>query len=142
MSLDAFRSLIADNLWMGATPAHNGGEVPEDIHTIINLYPWEPYQLHDHQVFTQVMMLDSDELPDVRLLFMLARHVLHARDIGPVLVHCQVGMNRSGLVTALALREAGMTSKEAIALIREKRDPLCLSNRTFEEWLLSLDEGA
>ena len=52
-----------------------------------------------------------------------------------VLIRCQAGVNRSGLVTALVLMMAGMTADQAIALIRAKRSPLALSNAHFERWL-------
>jgi hypothetical protein len=53
-----------------------------------------------------------------------------------VLIRCQAGWNRSGLVTALVLIKDGMEAKDAIALLREKRSPYALCNSTFEAWLL------
>jgi len=58
---------------------------------------------------------------------------------GVTLVHCQAGINRSGLVTALALVEEGMKAVDAIALLRAKRSPAVLCNRAFEQWLLTRD---
>ena len=57
-----------------------------------------------------------------------------------VLVRCQAGWNRSGLVTALVLIKDGMDAQTAIALLREKRSPLAICNSTFERWLI--EEGA
>ncbi len=54
-------------------------------------------------------------------------------------MHCQAGINRSGLVTALALVEEGMKAVDAIALLRAKRSPAVLCNRAFEQWLLTRD---
>ena len=54
-----------------------------------------------------------------------------------VLVRCAGGMNRSGLVTALVLLRAGYSAAEAIALVRERRSPLALSNWEFVEYLRS-----
>lgn len=54
-----------------------------------------------------------------------------------VLIRCQAGVNRSGLVTALVLMIAGYRADEAITLLRQQRSPLVLSNRHFEEWLLT-----
>ena len=53
-----------------------------------------------------------------------------------VLIRCQAGWNRSGLVMALTLIKAGAQPQEAIDLIRKKRVPEALSNRHFEQWLL------
>jgi len=52
-----------------------------------------------------------------------------------VLVRCQAGMNRSGLVTALILMKEGYTADEAITLIRTKRHPNALFNKSFVNWL-------
>lgn len=66
----------------------------------------------------------------------LAR-MAHARWRGGerVLIRCQAGVNRSGLVMALVLMLEGMTADEAIARIRECRSPFVLSNQHFERWL-------
>jgi len=54
-----------------------------------------------------------------------------------VLIRCQAGVNRSGLLTALVLIIEGFEPAQAIELIRAKRSPFVLSNEHFEEWLLS-----
>ncbi len=54
-----------------------------------------------------------------------------------VLIRCQAGVNRSGLVMALVLMLAGRSAEEAIALIRERRAPAVLSNRHFVRWLVT-----
>jgi len=56
-----------------------------------------------------------------------------------VLIRCQAGWNRSGLVTALTLIKVGYQPKDAIKLIREKRCQEALCNPIFEDWLLSAD---
>ena len=52
-----------------------------------------------------------------------------------ILVRCQAGVNRSGLVTALVLMHDGMSAGEAIDLIRQQRSPRALSNSHFERFL-------
>lgn len=52
-----------------------------------------------------------------------------------VLVRCQAGLNRSGLVTALVLMREGFSPVEAIALIRLRRSPWALCNDDFVRWL-------
>jgi hypothetical protein len=55
-----------------------------------------------------------------------------------VLVTCNLGQNRSGLVVGLALvRSFGLGGAEAVARVREARGPRALSNRAFAEWLAS-----
>lgn len=133
------RNMIVANLWMGASPVYTGG-APE-FRFIINLYPWEPYPLEDHQVVTSAKLLDGPMVPDEKLLFALADHVNTVRQIGMTLVHCQAGMNRSGLIVALALIRSGMKPGAAVKLIRERRDPDALFNMAFVSWLLSLDQA-
>lgn len=87
-------------------------------------------------------MADSETVPPAGLLVPLAEHVLaHARQ-GPTLVHCQAGLNRSGLVAALALILDGMLPAAAIDLLRQHRSPAVLCNPAFERWLLESSEQA
>ncbi|HEY7821189.1 MAG TPA: dual specificity protein phosphatase family protein, partial [Acidimicrobiia bacterium] len=58
-----------------------------------------------------------------------------------VLIRCQAGVNRSGLVSALVLMLDGYRAEEAIALLRQRRSPVVLSNRHFERWLLTEAAG-
>ena len=57
-----------------------------------------------------------------------------------VLVRCQAGWNRSGLVMALVLIKEGYKAQEAIDLIQRKRSGRPLCNLRFVKWLQSLDE--
>jgi len=84
--------------------------------------------------------LPDDDIPDhmIRPVLPLAHHGWGAWQAGArVLVRCQQGVNRSGLVTALILMLDGMTATEAIALLRDRRGPAVLNNTTFEQWLLA-----
>jgi protein-tyrosine phosphatase len=53
-----------------------------------------------------------------------------------VLVRCQAGLNRSGLVLALILIKDGLTPQEAINRIRDNRGPDALFNDSFHAWLI------
>ena len=57
-----------------------------------------------------------------------------------VLIRCQAGLNRSGIVMALVLIRDGYSPAEAITLMREKRSPAVLCNQQFTRWLLGLDD--
>jgi protein-tyrosine phosphatase len=48
-----------------------------------------------------------------------------------VLITCHAGLNRSGMITALALIDLGLSPKEAVSLVRRKRSRLALSNPQF-----------
>lgn len=53
-----------------------------------------------------------------------------------VLVRCQQGVNRSGLVMALILMRGGRSAPDAIELIRSLRGIPVLNNTSFERWLV------
>jgi hypothetical protein len=52
-----------------------------------------------------------------------------------VLVRCQAGLNRSGLVMALVLIREGYNPEQAVELIRQNRGDIALCNDTFVRWL-------
>ena len=58
-----------------------------------------------------------------------------------VLVRCQAGLNRSGLVLALILIKDGLAPQEAINRIRENRGSDALFNADFHNWLLQEGES-
>lgn len=136
---------ILPGLWQGGTEdsAVIGGRVPSNhyradfpFHTVITLYadahpaPWGVEEL-------RFGFPDADLRPSfIEHVMALAVHA-HARWTAghEVLIRCQAGVNRSGLVTALVLMLAGRTADEAIALIRERRSEFALCNRDSERWL-------
>lgn len=124
-------SQIEGNLWMGGCPVGD-----TDFDYIVCLYPWGVYPVREGQVHLSVRMYDASEVPQPALLYALADTVNALRASGSVLVHCQAGLNRSGLVTALALIRSGMTPQAAIAMLRERRSDVVLCNAVFERWLL------
>ena len=70
----------------------------------------------------------------------IATEVVEALDVGPTLVHCQAGLNRSGLVAARALMLLdGRSAAQAINDVR-RRSPVCLCNETFTNWLRGFDQ--
>jgi protein-tyrosine phosphatase len=56
-----------------------------------------------------------------------------------VLIRCQAGWNRSGLITALVLIREGYEPAEAIRLIRQNRSSWALCNADFVNFLLTVD---
>ena len=57
-----------------------------------------------------------------------------------VLIRCQAGLNRSGLITSLVLLKSGMNLDHIIELIRGKRGEFALSNIHFLEYLRNRGE--
>ena len=126
-------SEIEPGFWQGGCPV---GLAPKEFDFIINLYhPWGKYHTHDHQIVLNARLWDHADIPDERLLLMLARYVNQCRRLGMTLVHCQAGLNRSALVAGLALVESGMSGEQAIKLLRDKRCEAVLCNSAFENWL-------
>jgi hypothetical protein len=54
-----------------------------------------------------------------------------------VLIRCQAGWNRSGLITTLVLIRDGMDAEDAIDLIRKQRSEFALCNRDFVRFLIN-----
>lgn len=127
-------SEIVPGLWQGGTPE---GAAPVMFKFIVNLAPWPEwgYTIQANQVQTRAFLYDSNEMPKRLLLLSLAQQTNAYRRMGTTLVHCQMGLNRSGLITALALMLDGMAASDAINLLREKRSDDVLCNRAFETWL-------
>lgn len=127
-------SHIKGNLWMGGCPVK---AAPDEFEYIVSLYSSEPYAINHSQVHTKAHLFDELNIPNEERLYALARCVNTYKRHGITLVHCQAGLNRSGLVSALALIEDGMKAVDAITLLREKRSSAVLCNSAFEEWLLT-----
>lgn len=53
-----------------------------------------------------------------------------------VLIRCQAGLNRSGLLTAMVLMLAGWDATDALRVIRSRRSEVALFNDDFVDWLL------
>lgn len=134
-------SHIEDNLYVGG--CIDGVRLDDDFQTVVSLYRWERYALGPDTERVEVEMYDAGVVPDENQLHELADTVVAALERGgKVLVHCQAGLNRSNLVTALALIKRGRTPSEAINLLREKRSPVVLCNQAFENWLTEQGESA
>lgn len=129
-------SHVVGGLYQGG--CFNGVLLPDSFDFVLSLYPWEKYRLTGDTTRKEVKMYDSleqafDQVDE------LAQEVADLLAEGrTVLVHCQAGLNRSGLLAARALMFMGHTGKEAIELLR-RRSPLVLCNEAFEEWILSHD---
>lgn len=120
---------ILEGLWQGDVRAGKmAASGIGDFDVIVNLTgestAW-PSKEHNK---TYVNFHISDgELPDLNQLDALVEYIaaifIFKGDKSPrVLVHCTMGINRSGLVTALVARRLkGLSGIEALRLIREKR---------------------
>lgn len=127
-------SEIVPGLWLGG--CEDGPVLPGFIKHLVSLYPWESYTVnHELDSALEVRMYDSLD-QTFHQVDGISQWVNECRPSGPVLVHCQAGLNRSSLVVTRALVLDGMPVLEAIALVRQKRSPVCLCNPSFEQWLV------
>lgn len=127
-------SEIEHNLWMGGV--RDFVRLPDDFRFVISLYHDEKYRVGKDTSRYFFAMEDIEELPDPRVIRDIAETVNRCRTRGKTLVHCQAGLNRSGLITAYALVLSGYKPELAIDLLRAKRSPVVLCNQTFTSWLL------
>lgn len=132
-----FISHIEGNLYQGG--CEDGLDLPEYIEHVVSLYPWERYREHSGVRSTLQMVMHDSTSQDLSVVDSLARWVIDRSKEGPVLVNCQAGLNRSGLVMARVLMLQGRGADEAIELIRTQRSEACLCNPAFEQWLRGLD---
>jgi protein-tyrosine phosphatase len=125
-------SHVEGNLWQGG--CMDGVRLPDGFKHVVSLYDWEQYELPEGCDRIEVRMYDSlDQSTDQ--VEELAQKVVEYCEDGPTLVHCQAGVNRSGLVAARALIYMGHTPVEAISLLRSSRTHMVLCNETFENWI-------
>lgn len=126
------------NLWQGGCKQ----DVPlnGEFQTIVSLYPWERYDRGDGANLYEFRMHDSSDGVLEEDLFKASDAVLKALSRGDkVLVHCQAGLNRSGLVTAFSLMRLGWPAQKAIDHLRNQRSHMVLCNKTFVEQLHDLE---
>ena len=132
-------SHIDGNLWMGGCLP--GVTLDPSYRYVVSLYPWERYDAPTAQRM-EVRLYDSAEVPARAQLDAITNSVARMVTDGKTLVHCQAGLNRSGLICALVLVKRGRTPAEAIDLLRQKRHPLVLCNEAFERFLLDPEAAA
>ncbi len=142
-------SEVLPNLWQGGTDDLDTlcqstiyQVTKDDFDLVVTLYAsanpvgWFVKELrlgfYDQEIETQ--RFDTNELKEIV-------NLAHSewKKGKRVLVRCQAGLNRSGLVMALMLIKDGLSPREAIDLIRSRRSPYALCNLDFEDWLLGLD---
>ena len=141
---------VVTGLWQGGTHdddvighprfAHRPFITTANFDTVITMYQYaNPAGWFVKEY--RYCIYDSDmSTVDLEELFATARlaHADWAKG-KRVLIRCQAGWNRSGLITALVLMLDGIPAREAIDLIREKRSPYALCNDDFVDFLLTLD---
>jgi protein-tyrosine phosphatase len=140
-------SEILTNLFMGGTDDEDVIHIPARIYSrredlpfdsIVTMYAWARPADWNVQEFRY-------GVPDASIKDIDLNRLRQAVEFGydrwkqgdRLLVRCQAGLNRSGLVMALILIKDGYTPYQAIDLIRQRRTDIALFNENFVNWLLS-----
>jgi protein-tyrosine phosphatase len=128
-------SHVEGNLYQGG--CMGGVRLPDGFKHVVSLYPWEQYVLPEGCERVEYKMYDAlsqgfDQVDEI------AFKVVEFCGDGPTLVHCQAGLNRSGLIAARALVIMGFEPVEAINKLRAGRSRLVLCNEAFENWIWGL----
>ena len=144
-------SMIAPNLFQGGTDdldvihlaqTNNRPRTDLPFDAIVTMYAWARPADWKVQEFRY-------GVPDASITDIDLDRLRQAVDFGydhwkqgdRVLVRCQAGLNRSGLVLALILIKDGLKPAAAIARIRDNRGEDALFNRDFHNWLLTEGES-
>jgi protein-tyrosine phosphatase len=144
-------SMIAPNLFQGGTDdedvihlakTNNRPRTDLPFDAIVTMYAWARPADWNVQEFRY-------GVPDASISDIDLQRLKQAVDFGydrwkqgdRVLIRCQAGLNRSGLVTALILIKDGLSPERAIALIREGRGEDALFNNNFHTWLMEEGES-
>lgn len=143
---------VTHRLWQGSVPTP-GAALPFDLVVLCAEEHQFPAGLYGLRPFGNRARILRCPLTDrgqplsaerTRLAFRTAVEVAHAYLRGErIVVTCQAGLNRSGLVVALALLELGVDSTTAIHRIRMARPPTAsspgaLCNPHFVQLILSV----
>jgi len=142
-------SEIAPNLFMGGTddndvihfPARINRRVDMPFDAIVTMYAWaQPadWRVQEFRYGVPDAAIADIDLSRLKQAVEFGYNRWMAGD--RVLVRCQAGLNRSGLVTALILMSTGLDAETAIKEIRKNRAGMALFNHDYVNWLL--DEGA
>lgn len=116
----------------------NGLVLPGSILHVVSLYQHERYTV-GHELLTNLKVRADDAVSQpMDIIDPVAAYIAALYDSGEpgdILVHCQAGLNRSGVVVARVLQKLGWDTSEAIDHLREVRSPAVLCNPAFEAWL-------
>lgn len=136
---------VAENLYQGASvdPVSRSekldGSELDGFNLVVTLYAGAAPSSAVPEI--RLAIADSFiDLVDLDAVHALADQVHAAWTSGSkVLIRCQAGLNRSGLISALVLIRAGYTSDDAVDTIRAARGVSALHNPDFLRYLYSLD---
>lgn len=133
---------VSPKLWQGSKPPKGDALQKAGVHVVV--LAAEEYQ-PGAKDFPGVRVIhcplrdELDQTPeDIARIILTSKEVSKLLQSGAtVLSTCQMGLNRSGVITALALCDLGADPKKVVAAVRKARGRYALSNKTFEKIVLS-----
>lgn len=131
-------SHILGGLYQGSAPP-TGSQVGKEFDALVLMaseYQPKAKEFGDVEVYQAPILDSKPSSQDIQKAYAAAKWVaskLHANK--KVLVTCMAGLNRSGMVSAMALILTGYQPKNAMAAVRNARGPKALSNKYFVKLL-------
>lgn len=136
-------SRIHENLWVGSAPPIGPGVSQAFDCLVLSAIEYQPEPGCFNGVEVYRLPLNDDGSPmtveEMKEAIKAARKVMSWLFEGKtVLVTCHMGLNRSGLIAALAMFYGfGASVEDAVISVKEARGPRALSNRYFISFLNS-----
>jgi hypothetical protein len=128
----------ADSAWVDLGSELEHGEDQSGFEAVLTLFAWaQPFGWGVEEL--RYGFMDAHPRHADMTKVVEAARWAHLRWSGGqrVLIRCQAGLNRSGLLTALVLMLDGWEASDAIRLIRQRRAEVALFNTDFVDWLLT-----
>ncbi|KKN83834.1 hypothetical protein LCGC14_0294870 [marine sediment metagenome] len=142
MNHTTFSNILLNRLWMSGELESSPRLILEGrIHAIVNLSHYDdPDETIEYAKDYLHWPIDDGPLPNLDELGLVVYWATQKiREGRRVLIHCDAGLNRSGLVTALVVMEiTGMTGTQAISHVRVCRGSTALFNPSFTDYLETL----
>jgi protein-tyrosine phosphatase len=120
--------------WQGGV--EQGVVLPDHFKFVVSLYSLEKYDIRHRLLQHKSYRMNDSVYQSLEKVDEIARKAFEFGQEGDTLIHCQAGLNRSGLVMSRVLQMSGLTPEESVAMIRERRSPYALCNKHFESWTL------
>jgi protein-tyrosine phosphatase len=126
---------VIPGLWQGSAPPDADWRDRWDV-VVLAAAEWQP-EMHARRAVLRVPLDDARlSTTEAQLALRASKAVAEAVRRGEsVLVTCHMGLNRSGLISALALRRLGYSANDAIAAVRRARGDYALSNESFVSFI-------
>jgi hypothetical protein len=139
---------ILPGLYMGGTADDETVNFPQKLQdlddpkifdAVVTLYSWAQPMGWGVEEMRYGFADASVEHFDTERLLRISKWAFERWNAGEqVLIRCQAGLNRSGLVTALTMMHSGYDAAEAITQIRDQRSEMALFNNHYVTWLLEV----